>query len=197
MGNFVVEYKESGNFVLAPQGQFQAVACELLDYGHSNKPYKEQNGTEGVRPVREVQFVYQLNKLDDQTGKRFEVRSKKLNALTLGEKSGLRAFLLSWRGHDITDQEKQPPGLDLETLIGRNAVISVVHTKVGDKTYANIGSIMPIMEGLAPIQPLNYESKQSFVDKQRADAANGQQAPAAAAPQQPATVSGASDQIPF
>jgi hypothetical protein len=59
----------------------------------------------------------------------------------------LRAFLLAWRGHDITEAELKPPGVDVD-LTKRNAVLSVVHNKVGEKTYANIGAIMPLMEGM-------------------------------------------------
>ena len=195
---FNVEYKEGGSYSTAPAGQFQAVCCELLDHGYTTKSYpNQQTGQMENRPVREVQFVFQLNKVDDATGKRFEVRSKKLNALTLGEKSGLRQFLQQWRGHDLTDAEKLPPGIDLEQLIGRNALIGVVHV-AGQRggTFANIGSIMPLMEGMAAITPLNYESKQALVDKANAAAAANPQA-AGAVPQMTGQAAVAADDIPF
>lgn len=175
-----VEYKETGNFVQAPVGQYQGVCCELLDWGQSEKVYKnQQTGKDEPRIVWEVQYVFQLNQVDPETGKRYEVRSKKLNAMTLGEKSGLRAFMLAFRGHDLTEAELKPPGLDIESVIGRNAIISVVHNQSGDKTYANIGSIMPIMQGMPEIQPLDYESKQAWVDQQKANPQAAQAAPAA------------------
>lgn len=167
-----VEYKESGNFVLAPAGLVQGVCCEVLDLGFNEKTFKDQKtGDENKRNVHEIQYVFQLNKVDPETGKRYEIRSRPLN-LNLSDRATLRDFLRQWRGHDLTDAEKLPPGVDVE-LVGHNAMINVIHNKVGDKTYANIGSITPLMEGLPEIQPLNYESHQEQVTKARANAANG------------------------
>lgn len=183
-----VEYKETGNFVLAPVGQYQGICCELLDWGQSEKIYKDQaTGKDTPRLVWEVQYVFQLNQIDPESGKRYEVRTKKLNAMTLGEKSGLRAFMLAFRGHDLTDTELKPPGLDIEGVIGRNAIISVVHNQSGDKTYANIGSIMPLMQGMPEITALDYESKQAWVDQQRANP-QAAQTGASATPAAPAVV---------
>lgn len=169
----------------APAGQFQAVCCEVLDLGFNTRTYKnKQTGGEDVVTNHEIQFVFQLNKIDDETGKRFEIRSAPLN-LILSEKANLRKFLMSWRGHDLTDEEKRPPGLDVEKLVGRNAIISIVHNPVGDKTYANIASVMPLMEGMPEIVPENYQPKQGYIDQ----AANGQ---AAAAPAQAAATAPAS-----
>jgi hypothetical protein len=174
-----VEVKEA--YKMAPAGQFQGVCAEVIDLGHSHKVYKnQQTGVDEPKTVHEIQYVFQLNKIDDETGKRFTVRSKPLN-LILSEKSNLRAFLLQWRGHDLTDAELKPPGVDVD-LTGKNALVQVVHNKAGDKTYANIGAIMPLMEGMAEIQPLNYEPQAEAVLAAKAKAAgaatngqNGQQ----------------------
>lgn len=166
-----VEYKESGKFVLAPAGMFQGVCCEVLDLGFSEKRYKDDKGVEQPRNVHEIQYVFQLNKVDPETGKRYEVRSRQLN-LNLSDKATLRDFLRQWRGHDLTDAEKLTPGVDVD-LKGRNAMINVIHNKSGDKTYANIASITPLMEGMTDIAPLNYESHQEQTDKYKAQRANG------------------------
>jgi len=170
----------TNNFKMAPAGQFQAVCAEVVDLGHSVKEYKNDSGQMDKRNVHEIQYIFQLNKVDDETGKRFTVRSKPFN-LILSEKSNLRAFLLAWRGHDLTDAEMVPPGANVE-LIGRNAIISVVHNKVGDKTYANIGAIMPLLEGTPDIAPLDYEPQAQAILEARAKAAgvaagNGTAAP--------------------
>jgi hypothetical protein len=180
-----IEFKETGDFKLTPAGQYQAVCCELIDLGYSTKNYKNKDtGADEPKQVHEISFNFQINKVDDETGKRFEVRSAPLN-LVLSEKSNLYKFLLSWRGHGLTADELKPPGVVLDNLVGRNAIISVVHNKPGDKTFANIGSIMPLMDGLAELEPLNYESRQEQFDKWKAKQSNGvgaQQSQAAAAP---------------
>ena len=199
---FNVEYKESGDFILTPQGQFQGVAAEILDLGMSEKIYKAPDGTENKRNVHEIQYVFQLNKVDAESGKRYEVRSRPMNT-NLSDKATLRDFLRQWRGHDLTDAEKLPPGIDLETLVGKNCLISVIHNKVGDKTYANIGSIMPLVEGMPEVQALNYESKQAQIDAKKAKAASeaasggSQRASASAAPAAATTDTVKADEIPF
>lgn len=195
--SLTAEYKEGGNFKPTPAGQYQAVCCEVVDLGFSKKTYKnQQTGADEIRPVHEIQFWFQVNKIDDETGKRFEIRSKPFNCV-LSEKSSLKAFLLAWRGHDVTDAEKKPPGLDLESLAKRNALIQVIHTTVGDKTYANIGSIMPVIEGMTPIEPLNYESKQAAETQRRAAAASGNAAGAVPVQQTAPALDGPPSDIPF
>lgn len=191
MSNFNVEVKEGGNFKPAPAGQYQAVCCEVVDLGHRQVVYKNKDtGADEPKNIHEIQYVFQLNKVDDETGKRFTIRSRPFN-LILSEKSNLRAFLLAWRGHDITEAELKPPGVDVD-LTKRNAVLSVVHNKVGDKTYANIGAIMPLMEGMPEIEALDYEPQGEAIKAARAKAAgaavagtngNGQAVAAAPAPQ--------------
>lgn len=165
-----INVEATTNYKKAPAGQYHAVCVEVIDLGHSQKVYKnQQTGADEPKTVHEIQYVFQLNKLDDETGKRFDVRSKPLN-LILSEKSNLRAFLLQWRGHDLTDAELKPPGVDVD-LTGRNCLLQVVHNTMGDKTYANIGSIMPLMEGMPEIQALDYEPQAEAVLAGRAKAA--------------------------
>lgn len=151
-------------YTLAPAGNFQSVCCEVLDMGYVNHEYKNKEG--GVDKVtnHEIRFVFQLSKVDEATGKRFEIRSRPLN-LILSEKANLRAFLMSWRGHDLTLAELKPPGVNITGLVGKNALVNIIHVGVGDKTYANIGSIMPLMDGMVDLQPTDYQSKQEYVDK--------------------------------
>ncbi len=175
-----VEVKES--FSKAPAGQYQAVCAEVVDLGFSDREYtNQQTGVKETRTVHEIQYHFQLNKADAETGKRYEIRTKKLN-LILSEKSNLRAFLTQWRGHDLTPEELRPPGVDVD-LTGRNALIQVIHTQSGDKTYANIGSIMPLMEGMPEITTdEHYQKKQPSADAAKA-APVGATAQAAATPQ--------------
>lgn len=180
-----IQVEATTQFKKAPVGTYQAVCCEVVDLGYSTKVYKNQStGLDESKNVHEIQYIFQLNKLDDETGKRFDVRSRPLN-LILSEQSNLRAFLLAWRGHDLTEAELKPPGVDVD-LSGKNALISVVHNQSAGKTYANIGSITPLMDGMAEIQPLNYEPQAEAILAAKAKAAaggTGQAAPAA----QPAT----------
>ncbi len=59
--------------------------------------------------------------------------------LSLNEKAHLRKHLVSWRGRDFTEEEMQ--GFDITNLIGVGCMLTVVHNKQGDKTYANVAGV--------------------------------------------------------
>jgi hypothetical protein len=67
---------------------------------------------------------------------------------SLGELSSLRAFLNSWRGKTLTEDECK--GFDLERLIGAPCMLNIIHevSKNTGKNYAVIASISPVMKGL-------------------------------------------------
>jgi len=62
---------------------------------------------------------------------------------SLSKKAILRQQLESWRGRAFTEQELE--GFDLQVLLGKPCMISVVHTD--DGKYANIAAILGVMKG--------------------------------------------------
>lgn len=84
--------------------------------------------------------------------------------LTLGEKSNLRKDLQTWRGRVFTEQELE--GFDIKNVLGKSCMIQVIHNKKGEKTYANIAAIMPLMKGVAPLVPENPLVFYSMTDHQ-------------------------------
>ena len=67
--------------------------------------------------------------------------------LSVHEKSILGQHLVSWRGKDFTEEERN--GFDLFTVLGAPCMVSVVHNTKGEKTYANIAAIMRVPQGTA------------------------------------------------
>ena len=67
--------------------------------------------------------------------------------LSIHPKSILGQHLVSWRGKEFTDEERQ--GFDVFTILGAPCMISVVHVvnKEKNKTYANIAAIMKCPKG--------------------------------------------------
>jgi len=74
---------------------------------------------------------------------------------SLHEKAVLRGDLEAWRGRAFTEAELRR--FDLETVLGANAVLSIIH-KQGSKggTFANVASVAPIMRGMNPIKAFEY-----------------------------------------
>ena len=73
--------------------------------------------------------------------------------ISLNEKANLRKDLQTWKGRVFTEKELE--GFDIKNLLGKSCMIQVIHNKKGDKTYANIAAIMPLMKGVAPLTPEN------------------------------------------
>ena len=72
--------------------------------------------------------------------------ASKTFTLSLHKKAALRQVLEAWRGQAFTDEELK--GFDLKAVLGAPCQLQIMHTKKGEKTYANIGAVMPLMKGV-------------------------------------------------
>lgn len=136
--------KDSGTtFTPAPEGQHVAVCVDVVDLGIVETKWKEK-----TKQVHKCRLVFEIAE-EMENGKRFTV-SRQFTA-SLSEKANLRKFLESWRGRAFTKEELA--GFDTEQLLGAPAVIQVVHNDRGDKTYANIDTVMKLMKGLPRLAP--------------------------------------------
>ena len=74
-------------------------------------------------------------------------------SLSLHPKTTLCKHLVAWRGKSFSPKEAE--AFDITKLLGVACMITVVHNEVGDKVYANIGTISGLPKGLeAPEQVL-------------------------------------------
>ena len=74
------------------------------------------------------------------------VLSKRYTA-NLSEKSNLRKDLASWRGRDFTPEELK--AFDLKNIVGASCLLTIIHSKSGEKTYANIQSVVKLPKGMS------------------------------------------------
>jgi hypothetical protein len=80
--------------------------------------------------------------------------------LSLHEKSGLRKDLQSWRGRAFTEAELG--GFAMKNILGKPCLLNITHVQKDGKTYANIGAITPLMEGMTCPPQENANSFFSF-----------------------------------
>jgi hypothetical protein len=83
---------------------------------------------------------------------------------SLHEKAALRAFLKQWMGRDLTTAEQNE--FDTDSLIGRPARVSVVHSDYNGTVFANIGLIRSDKSG-EPLKPSGKYVRQK--DRQNND----------------------------
>ncbi len=133
------------NFTPAPAGPHQAVCVDVIDKGM--QPNKFKNGA----LQHKISIAWQINELRDD-GKRFVLY--KQYTLSLNEKATLRHDLESWRGRPFTRDEEL--GFDVETVKGANCLINVQHNVSGERTYANVVSVMPLVKGMPKLTEEGY-----------------------------------------
>jgi hypothetical protein len=67
---------------------------------------------------------------------------------SLHENAKLRKHLIGWRGIDFTEQELI--SFELDAVLGKPCMISVIHREHNQKTYANVDNISKLVKGMPP-----------------------------------------------
>lgn len=123
-----------GTFELAPEGTHVARCYQVIDLG-------EQQTTFGLK--RKVLINFELPNELMADGRPFSVGNR--YTPSLNEKAILRQHLESWRGKAFTPDELE--GFDVFKVLGHAAMVSIVHSTAGEKTYANIKSVSALPKG--------------------------------------------------
>jgi len=136
----------TGGFEPVPAGTYVARCITVVDIGiqQSNFGPKEKVWLGFEIPSVRVSWT----KRNDQ-GVEIEHEGPALIGSTytnsIHRKAILGQHLVSWRGKDFTDKERD--GFELFNVLGAPCMISVTHNIKGDKTYANITAIMRLPQG--------------------------------------------------
>lgn len=141
---------ESRDFQKVSAGTHQAVCYDVWDIGMQKVMF------EGVlRDVKhKVILAWEANELIEEgehQGERLTINKR--YTLSLHEKASLKKDLEGWRGREFTLEERK--GFIVETIIGVNCLLNVIHNKVGVNVYANITSIGKLMKGMTPLTAEN------------------------------------------
>lgn len=116
----------------APAGWHQGICADLEDLGETETKYGKK---------RRIKITWELDKIKKN---KYRFTVSRTFTLSLNDKAALRAFLESWYGRALTEEEIID-GIDLEeALLDRPCIIEVTHN-IGDngKTYANVSEIQP------------------------------------------------------
>lgn len=160
----IISESSGGNFAERKPleaGAYPAVCDMVVDLGVQQSP----GGL--YAPKRSVLLRFQIPServeitRDGQTVDLPAVISRTLG-LSLNEKATLRQLLQSWRGRAFTPEELK--AFDLVNVLGKPAFINVTHSTKGDRTYANLTSLMPLPKGM-PAPTLEGEALWYSVDE--------------------------------
>ena len=126
-------------------GAYAAVCDMVVDLGVQPSPGGQ------FAPKRTVVLRFQIPEIRVEITKDGETKSlpaviSRTVGLSLNEKSTLYGLLTSWRGKAFTPDELKK--FDLGKVAGKPAFINVTHSVKGDRTYANLTSIMPLPKAM-------------------------------------------------
>lgn len=177
-------------FQLVPEGTWPAICYRVIDLGTQKTSYQGQE-----KHQHKVLISWEIcddeTKMDD--GRPFTIGQN--YTWSMSEKANLRADLESWRGKSFTDKEMGPGGFEINNVIGVGCLLSIVHTTKGEKTYANIKSVMKLPKGMtvpAPVNDRNFVwlSKDEFIQANWDSLTDGLKAKIAASPEYQQMISG-------
>jgi hypothetical protein len=124
-------------FEVVPEGFFTARCYRIIDLG--TQPVTFEGDT---KYKHQLMFGWEIIGKDDprmKDGRPFSVH--KTYTASLNEKSNLAKDLKTWRGKSLTEEEEL--GFDIFSMLGEFCQLQVLHTQKGDRTYANIGALVP------------------------------------------------------
>ena len=132
-----------GDFKLAPEGMHVARCFKIIDCGtHLDEKFQKQKRIGWLF----WELPMALMDADDKGVQKPFIIGKRYN-LSHNEKAILRLDLENWYGKrfNTVDLDKSQ-GFDLEKVVGRPALLNVVHSE--DGKYANIASVNPLAQGM-------------------------------------------------
>lgn len=142
MSSFIVK-GSGGNYETAPAGMHLARCYQIIDLGTQRTEYKGV-----VKFLTQLQIGWELHAVDENNkpirmmdGRIFAAFKPYTNSLN--EKSTLRKHLQAWRGQEFTPKEID--GFDMENILGKWCMLTIIH-KAGEKgTFANIDAVAPVL----------------------------------------------------
>ena len=131
------------DFENAPEGVAVSRCYRIIDLGTQVSDFQGQR-----KSAHKILISWELLGTSNSEGKPFTIGKK--YTLSLSDKATLRKDLEAWRGRKFTPAELE--GFDISKLINAPCMLNVIHAEKDGKTYANIGSIMPLAGGMVAPQ---------------------------------------------
>jgi hypothetical protein len=136
-------------FELPPAGTHQAVCNKVIDLGTQSSTYMG-------KPKRQhkVLLAWELAEELMSDGRPFMIQQR--YTWSMSDKAALRRDLESWRGQPFAEKDFQGPHrFDIKNILGKNCLLTVMHTEKDGKHYANITGVGRLMKNQKPAAPKN------------------------------------------
>lgn len=132
-------------------GQHQFVLSKIHDLGMQEVTWNGESKWQ-----HKVMFTYELDqKIEDEgseyNGKRMLIHEEL--TLSLGDKAKLAERLQTWRGKELTEDERR--GFDITKVLGVQGTMNIMHrtSKTSGREYAVVASLAPPVKGAPIMEP--------------------------------------------
>ena len=143
--------KQKSTYEAIPAGSYVARLFSLIHIGTQSFEYKGEKKT-----ANKVRLTFELptemKEFKEGEGKKPYIISQEFT-LSMHPKSKLRPTIEAWLGTKLGDEEAY--SFNLEDLIGKECLLSVIHTEKEGNTYANISTISPLPKGMECSEQIN------------------------------------------
>ena len=138
----------SQDYELLPEGYETAKCYAVVDLGTQKTEWKGN-----TKKVRKVVLIWELHRHTieiEKNGEKIDAPRviSRIFTLSLGKKSHLRPFLVSWRGKNFTPEEEK--GFNIKTVLEAPCTLQIIHNQGSgdnsDTTYANVANAIPLMD---------------------------------------------------
>ena len=147
MALYASESAAGGNYEPIPEGTYPGICYAIIDLG-------DQYSEKFDKTAHKCKILWEV------VGETIEVDGKTINrsiskdyTLSLSKKANLRSDLRAWRGREFTAEELER--FNVKNILGVPCMMNIVHQTNGDKTYANIASIMAMPKGMPKPEQTN------------------------------------------
>jgi hypothetical protein len=129
---------QKAEFEITPSGAHIARCYRIVDLGTQLVEFQGES-----KKQHKIMISWELPAELMKDGRPFSIHKK--FTLSSHKKATLRKDLESWRGVPFSDEDFGK--FDLGVLLTKPCMIGIVHSVVGENTYANISSIMNMPKG--------------------------------------------------
>lgn len=150
--------QESKPRVLPPQGTHIARVIRLIELGTQKVEWKGEE-KEQYKIWLDFELVDKTHVFKEgEDPKPFVVGSKL--TFSMGSKANLRKIVEGIIGVSLLDHEAE--AFDIEQLLGKACLVNIKNVTKNDKTYTNIETTTPLMEGMTAREAFNPITKLTF-----------------------------------
>jgi hypothetical protein len=136
--SLIAKVNDTVEYPLPEPGSYSARCVRVIDLGTQQSMTKG-----GLKENHQTYIEWELFGENGAEESPFLVGNRYNFYLT--PNSFLRKALENWRGTPFADEGIKQ--FDLYNVLGKDCDLGVVHNKVGEKTYANVSSILPTKKG--------------------------------------------------